>query len=54
LLLVIWLTVAGYALRYRMGEKATQKHVRLLHSQRWLFVALLVLLIVGHVFAEFY
>jgi hypothetical protein len=54
LFLVIWLTAAGYALRYRMGEKATQKGVRLLHSQRWLFVALLVLLIVGHVFAEFY
>jgi hypothetical protein len=54
LLLVIWLTLAGYALRYRMGEKATQKHVRLLHSQRWLFIALLVLLVVGHVFAEFY
>jgi hypothetical protein len=54
LLLVIWLTIAGYALRYRVGEKTTQKHVRLLHSQRWLFVALLVLLIVGHLFAEFY
>ena len=54
LLLVIWLTLAGYALRYGMGEKATRKHLRLLHSQRWLFVALLVLLVVGHVFAEFY
>jgi hypothetical protein len=54
LLIVIWLTVAGYVLRYRMAEKTTQKGVRLLHSQRGLFLALVLLLVVGHLFAEFY
>jgi hypothetical protein len=54
LLIVIWLTMAGYVLRYRMAEKTVQKNVKLLHSQRGLFVALVVLLVVGHVFAEFY
>src|SRR5262249_24096417 len=55
LFLVIWLTVAGYVLGYRMADhKTTQKGLRLLHSQRGLFVALILLLVVGHLFAEFY
>jgi hypothetical protein len=54
LMIVIWLTLAGFVLRYRLAEKETNKNLRLLHTQRWLFVALLVLLIVGHLFAEFY
>jgi hypothetical protein len=54
LLIVIWLTVAGYVLRYRVAEKETSKSLRLLHTQRWLFVGLVVLLVVGHFFAEFY
>ena len=54
LFIVLWLTAAGYVLRYRMAEKTTQKSLRLLHSQRWLFVGLVLLLVVGHFFAEFY
>jgi hypothetical protein len=54
LLIVVWLTVAGYVLRYRVAQKETQKNLRLLHTQRGLFIALLVLLLVGHLFAEFY
>jgi nitrate reductase NapE component len=54
LLITIWLTVAGYVLRYRVAHKETNKSVRLLHTQRWLFVALVVLLVVGHLFAEFH
>jgi hypothetical protein len=54
LLIVIWLTLAGYVLRYRMAEKTTQKGVRLVHGQRTLSLVLLVLLVVGHLFAEFY
>jgi hypothetical protein len=54
LLLVIWLTIAGYVLRYRMAEKAVQKNVRLVHGQRGLSLVLLALLIVGHLFAEYY
>ena len=54
LLLVIWLTMAGYVLRYRMAEKGTQKNVRLVHGQRGLSLALVALLVVGHIFAEFY
>jgi hypothetical protein len=54
LLIVIWLTLAGYVLRYRMAEKQMQKNVRLVHGQRGLSLVLLALLLVGHVFAEFY
>jgi hypothetical protein len=53
LLLVIWLTVAGYVLRYRMSEKGLRKNVRLLHSQRFFFFGLVFLLVIGHFFAEF-
>ncbi|MDH5674051.1 MAG: hypothetical protein OEZ06_17980 [Myxococcales bacterium] len=52
LLIVIWLTIAGYALRYRLTHKEVQKDVRLLHSQRVLFFTLIGLLVVGHFFAE--
>jgi hypothetical protein len=54
LLITIWLTLAGYVLRYRMAEKDLQKNVKLVHGQRGLSVVLLVLLLVGHLFAEFY
>lgn len=54
LLIVIWLTVAGYVLRYRVTHNETQKNLRLLHTQRGLFLGLVILLVVGHFFAEFY
>jgi hypothetical protein len=37
-----------------MAEKQMQKNVRLVHGQRGLSLVLLALLLVGHVFAEFY
>lgn len=54
LVMVIWLTLAGYVLRYRMAIRETQKNVKLVHTQRFLFYALIGLLVVGHFFAEFY
>jgi hypothetical protein len=54
LLIVIWLTVAGYVLRYRVTHSQTQKNLRLLHTQRGLFIGLIMLLVIGHFFAEFY
>jgi hypothetical protein len=54
LLIVIWLTVAGYVLRYRVTHSQTQKSLRLLHTQRGLFLGLMLLLVIGHFFAEFY
>jgi hypothetical protein len=54
LLIVIWLTVAGYVLRYRVTHSQTQKNLRLLHTQRGLYLGLIILLVVGHLFAEFY
>jgi hypothetical protein len=54
LVIAVWLTLAGFVLRYRLAEKETNKNLRLLHTQRWLFVAFVALLIIGHVFAEFY
>jgi len=54
LLIVIWLTVAGYVLRYRVTHSQTQKNLRLLHTQRGLFLGLVILLVIGHFFAEFY
>lgn len=53
LLIVIWLTVAGLTLRYRMTQNEVKKDVRLLHSQRILFFGLIALLVVGHFFAGF-
>jgi hypothetical protein len=54
LLMVIWLTLAGYVLRYRMAIRETQKNVKMVHTQRFLFYALVGLLVVGHFFAEFH
>ena len=54
LLIVIWLTLAGYVLRYRVAQNETQKNLRLLHTQRGAFIGLVVLLVIGHFFAEFY
>jgi hypothetical protein len=53
LLVVIWLTVAGLVLRYRMTQQDVRKDVRLLHTQRGLFFGLLALLIIGHFFAGY-
>jgi hypothetical protein len=53
LIMVLWLAGAGYALRYRMAHSKTRKPVQLIHTQRFVFIALLVLLAVGHLFAEF-
>jgi hypothetical protein len=54
LLAAIWLTTAGYVLRYRMAHPSTRKPVKLVHSQRMIFIALVLLLVVGHFFAEFH
>lgn len=54
LIVSAWLTVAGFAMRYRLTEGAAKKSVRLLHSQRALYFGLIVLLLVGHLFAEFH
>lgn len=48
LILVIWLTAAGFVLRYRMTHKTTKSGLRLLHSQQVLFFAVLILLVGGH------
>lgn len=54
LLLVIWLTLAGYVLRYRLASKEANKSLRLLHTQQYMFLGLIVLVVIGHLFAEFY
>lgn len=54
LILVIWLTLAGYALRYRLTQKQAGKNVRLVHTQRYLFVGLVALIVIGHCFAAFH
>lgn len=48
LVLVIWLTVAGLLLRYRLVKGKARQNVRLSHSQRLLYPLLIVLLIIGH------
>lgn len=53
LVVTLWLSAAGFVLRYRMARKQQRKNVALLHSQRWLFWGLIALLVVGHFFSEF-
>lgn len=53
LVVTLWLAAAGFMLRYRIAKKQLRKKVALLHSQRWLFWGLIVLLVVGHFFSEF-
>lgn len=53
LLIVFWLTLAGFLLQSRRTHRVINKKMRLLHTQRAMFVALLVLLVVGHLFAGF-
>lgn len=53
LILTVWLTAAGFMLHYRLAHKNARKRVRAVHTQRGLAVALLILIVVGHFFAEF-
>lgn len=53
LVIIVWLTAAGYILRYKFAAKESRKKVQFLHSQRFLYVALIVLLVVGHFFVDF-
>jgi hypothetical protein len=53
LIIVLWLTGAGYVLRYKLAEKDAKQNVRLVHTQQYLFYGLITLLVVGHFFAEF-
>jgi len=53
LALTLWLSAAGFVLRYRMSRGQQRKNVALLHSQRWLFWGLIALLVVGHLFSDF-
>jgi hypothetical protein len=43
LVTTIWLTIAGYVLRYRFTGKGLSKNVRLLHTQRCMFYGLVAL-----------
>ena len=54
LVIVVWLTAAGLILRYRMAQKDARRQVKLVHTQRFLFFALIGLLVIGHFFAEFH
>jgi hypothetical protein len=46
---LFWLGVAGFAMRKNAIEhKAARNGIRLVHTQRYLFIGLIVLLVVGH------
>lgn len=48
-LILFWLGAAGFTMRARsISHKSARKGVRLVHTQRYLFLGLIVLLVVGH------
>lgn len=53
LLLVLWLGAAGALLHIRLANGHTNKGGQLLHTQRFLFLALCLLILVGHLFADY-
>ena len=52
LVIVGWLTIAGFLLRHRLVKGTVRKNVALLHSQQLIFFILLLLVVVGHMMAE--
>jgi len=49
LLVTVWLTLAGLLMRSKKFTSDTKKQMRLIHTQQMVFVAWLVLLILGHI-----
>lgn len=51
MVILFWLGAAGFAMRKNaLTHALARKGVQLVHTQRYLFVALIVLLVVGHLF----
>jgi hypothetical protein len=53
LVLILWLTAAGGVLRYRMAQNRVRRGIQLIHTQRFLFLVLLLLLLIGHLAADY-
>jgi len=53
LLALLWLTAEGYVLRYRLAGGTANRSLRLVHTQQALFIGLVLLLVIGHLFADF-
>lgn len=52
-LVLFWLAAAGFTMRARsLSNRSARKGVRLVHTQRYLFVGLIVLLVLGHVLVD--
>jgi hypothetical protein len=51
LALIVWLTLGGLILRYRLANGEAKKNVRLAHTQLIIFFITVLLLVIGHIAA---